>query len=100
MPGSYRPLRASDGAGAGMGGLERLAQMMAGDVRVDLRGGDPAVPEQLLHRAQIAAALDQVGRKRVTERVRPDPPRQAGRRGVPADEVEHALAGDPPAAGV
>src|SRR6476659_3290929 len=39
-----------------VGGLERLAQVMAGDVGVDLGRGAPQLAEQLLHRAQVAAA--------------------------------------------
>ena len=56
-----------------MGGLERLAQVVARHVRVDLRGADPAVAEQLLDGAQVAAALDEMRRERVPEGVRARP---------------------------
>ena len=57
------------------------------DVAVDLRRREGAVPEQLLDRAQVGAALEQVGRERVPQamRVRAE---AAQRRGV-----------EPPAAG-
>ena len=39
-------------------------------VRVDLRGGDVGVSQQSLHRAQIGAAFDEMGRKSVPQDVR------------------------------
>jgi hypothetical protein len=36
-------------------------------VGVDLRGGNIGVTEHLLHRTQVGAALQQMGRKRVTQ---------------------------------
>ena len=65
---------------------------------VDLRRADALVPEQLLDGAQVAAALDEVRGERVAQRVRADPVGQAVRRGVAADDVEHALPRDAPAA--
>ena len=59
------------------------------DMGVDRRCGDPLVSEQLLHGAEIAAALDEVRRERVTQRVRPHPLRQAERLGVAAHDQEH-----------
>ena len=40
------------------------------DVRIDLRGRERAVAEQLLDRPQIGAALQQVGCERVPQAVR------------------------------
>ena len=37
---------------------------------IDLRGGDIGVAQQLLHRAQIAAGLQQVAGKRVAQHMR------------------------------
>ena len=39
-------------------------------VRVDLGGRDVGMPQELLHCGQIGAALHEVGRERVPERVR------------------------------
>ena len=39
-------------------------------MRIDLRGRQARMAEHLLHAAQIGAAFDQVGRKRVTHIVR------------------------------
>ena len=40
------------------------------NVSINLRCGDIFVPEQLLNNTQISPVLEQVGSKRVTERVR------------------------------
>ena len=48
---------------------EHLAQMLHGDVRVQLRGRHVGVAEHLLHAAQVGAAGEQMGRERVAERV-------------------------------
>ena len=52
-----------------MRGVVDGAQALAGQVRVDLRGGEVSVPEQLLHRAQVGAPFEQVGRERMAKRV-------------------------------
>jgi len=39
------------------------------DVRVDLRGGDDLVPDQLLNRADVATVLEQMRRERVPQGV-------------------------------
>src|SRR5262245_7596005 len=49
------------------------------DMRVALRGGEARVSEQLLDGAQVGAAAEEVGRKRVAERVRRRLLRRAGR---------------------
>src|SRR5262245_50098733 len=52
--------------------LIRLLEPRARDVRVHLRAGERAVPEQLLDRAQVRAGIEQVAGERVPERVRRD----------------------------
>jgi len=49
-----------------------LEQLRRIHVRVPLRGAEARVAEQLLNRAQVGAALQQVGRERVTQRMRAD----------------------------
>ena len=49
-------------SGARVGLLVGAAQPVGGDVGVALGRGQRGVPEQLLHRAQVGAALEQVGR--------------------------------------
>src|SRR3954464_8917096 len=60
----------TDAEGAGMGGGVDLAQMVGADPGVDLRRRHRSVAEQLLHHADVGAALEQVGRERVPHRVR------------------------------
>ena len=43
------------------------------DVRVDRRRRDALMAKQFLDGAQITATLDEVGRERVTERMRTNP---------------------------
>ncbi len=45
------------------------AQVSIGDVRVDLRSGNVAVPEKRLDRPRIRAVLQQVSGETVAERV-------------------------------
>ena len=52
--------------------LDNLPQVVAIQVRVDLRCGDGFVTEHFLHRAQIGAAFNEVRSKRVTKSVRAD----------------------------
>ena len=47
-----------------------LAHGICGHERVQLRGRDRGVPEQLLHHAHVGPALEQVRRERVPQRVR------------------------------
>src|SRR5580704_11410450 len=44
-------------------------QVLAIDVGVDLRGRDVRVPQHVLHRTQVGAALEQMRRERMAERV-------------------------------
>src|SRR6478736_10162086 len=68
-------------------GLTVNVQQIGGiHVGVALGGAEPRVPEQLLDASQVSAALEQVRRKRVTERVRRDAETGAAHRDVLADE--------------
>ena len=49
------------------------SEVFAVHVGVDLGGGEVGVAEHLLHRAQVGAALEQVGREAVAQRVGRDP---------------------------
>lgn len=56
-----------------VGGMElqdSLSKVLNINVSINLRCGDIFVPEQLLNNTQISPVLEQVGSKRVTERVR------------------------------
>lgn len=56
-----------------VGGMElqdSLSKVLNINVSINLRCGDIFVSEQLLYDTQICPVLEQVGRKRVTERVR------------------------------
>src|SRR5580698_4132899 len=59
------------GSGAGVRLTVARLQPLGRDVGVNLRGRGRGVPEDLLHAAQIGAALKQVGGRRVPDRVRP-----------------------------
>src|SRR5690606_18618958 len=60
----------ADSLGARMGPSIHAEQALPGGVRVDLRGGERRVPEQLLHREQIRAPFEQMRGERVPQRVR------------------------------
>ena len=79
---------------AGVGLEVGLAHVVGRDVRVHLGRLDAGVAEHLLHAAQVAAALEQVGGERVAQGVRRDVLVDAGVAGVVADELEDGLAGD------
>ena len=55
--------------------LVGLDQLRGVDVGVALRGAEPGVAEQFLDRPQVGAALEQVRRERMPQRVRADPER-------------------------
>src|SRR5690348_13334803 len=55
---------------AWMGADVRRSQPSRLDASVNLSGGDRCMSQQLLDRTQVGAPLEQVGRKRVAERVR------------------------------
>ena len=59
------------------------------------------MPEHLLDRTQVGAALEQVGRERVAQQVRVDARRlEAGLLGQPAEDQERSRACERAAAGV
>ena len=82
-------LPASDGSSV------HLEQLRGVDVRVALRRAQPRVAEQLLNRAQVGAALQQMRRERMPQRVRADAEPRARRRGVPAHQPIDAPHGQP-----
>lgn len=63
--GSARWRRACDRAGAGMRGVVHAAEVVDGDVRVDLRGREARVAEKFLHGAQIGPGVEQMRGERV-----------------------------------
>src|SRR5699024_10418040 len=65
---------------ARVGLVDGAPQALRTDVRVDLRGGQRRVAEEVLDAAQVRAAFDEVGRGAVTEGVRGD---VAGDPGLP-----------------
>ena len=58
--------------GARVGGIVSAGQMLKIQTGVDLRGTDVGVTQQLLHRPQITAGLQQVAGKRMAQHVRVD----------------------------
>ena len=51
--------------------LVRLLQSLDRDVRIDLRGGQACVTQQLLDRPEVCTALEQVSSSAVPQTVRP-----------------------------
>ena len=50
--------------------LDQAAQPLLDDMGIDLRRGDIGMPEQLLHRAKIGAALKEMAGESVAKDVR------------------------------
>src|SRR5947207_14521424 len=75
-----------------------VEQLRGVDVRVALRRADARVAEKLLNGAQIGAALQQVRRERMPQRVRTDPRARAARGDVTPHEAIDAAHGEPRAA--
>src|SRR4029079_14095359 len=67
---AYRALGAMCQSGPRMGLLVRGPQAGGADVGVDLRGDETLVAQQLLHAADVGAAVEQMRCKTVSERVR------------------------------
>ena len=63
------------------------------DVSISLRRAETRVSEQLLNRAKIRTALQQMRRKRMPQRVRAHAGSHAARRRVPAHETVDAANG-------
>ena len=72
-----------------------LQQLRRVDVGVALRRAQARVAEQLLNRAQVGAALQQVRRKRMAQRVRADAEPRAARGDVAADQPIDAADAQP-----
>jgi len=68
------------------------AQVHVGNVRVDLRGREIAVPEQHLHDAQIGAVVDQVHSESMAQSVRRQPCCKARLARIALDDVPERLA--------
>src|SRR5215470_13521444 len=69
--------------------------MLLDNMSIDLRGRDVGVTQELLHRAQIGTALEQMAGKGVTEYVRRYPRRlDAGSDGERLQLLAEALAGE------
>ena len=81
--------------GAAVGGPEAGRR----DVRVDLRRREALVAEQLLDDAQVRAAVEQVRRERVAERVGRDAVRQAGPAAEQVEPVAQAADAERPRRG-
>src|SRR5690349_7741254 len=75
-------------------------QVVAVDVRVQLRGGEVRVAEHFLDGAEVGATLEQVGRERVPQGVRRHPLRQPGEPRRTLDDAPRAYARQGRAAGV
>jgi hypothetical protein len=98
-PSVLLPTRAAAGAPSGsrVGGPIALPQALGGDVRVDLRRAEARVPEELLHGAEVGAAVEEVGGGRVAERVGAGRPRARDRLQEPRHEgVDGARPESPP----
>ena len=77
-----------------------LAQVIARDVRVNLRRRDVGVAEQQLHFPQPGAAIEHVGGEGMAQRVRRHPIVQAQLAGIAFDDQPEPLTGEPFAARV
>lgn len=65
---------------AGMGLSHGTFEPIGCEMRVNLRRGQARMAQQLLNRAQVRTALEQVGRKGMAHRMRGDVGRNAGER--------------------
>ena len=74
-----------------MGALIRVADVAPEQVRVELRCGDIGVPEQFLDHAKVGAAIKEVRRKRVPQRVRVNLPAETGGTGGGSDRRPRRL---------
>ena len=74
-----------------MGALIRVADVAPEQVRVELRCGDISVPEQFLDHAKVGAAIKEVRRKRVTQRVRVNLPAKTSGAGGASDRRPRRL---------
>ena len=71
-----------------------LLQPRAIDMGINLRRRDIGVAEHGLHRAQVGAAFEQMGRERMAQGVRRDSFVDAGGQSVAANQFPEALAAE------
>ena len=64
---------------------------LASDMGVDLGGGEVRVTEQHLHDSQVSPMIEQMGRKRMAQRVRRERLVDTGRLRMPLDEIPERL---------
>lgn len=74
-----------------MGALVRVTDVAPKQVRVELRCGDISVPEQFLDHAKVGAAIKEVRRKRVAQRMRVNLPAKASGTGGGPDHRPRRL---------
>src|SRR6266404_431613 len=67
----WRPIP-STRLGPGMGLVVRVLHSLRGQVRVDLRGAQRLMAQQLLHAAEVRAVVEQVRGEAMPQRVRAD----------------------------
>src|SRR4051812_3403448 len=81
-------------SGTRMRGVVDLPQPLRVDVRVHLRRRERRMAEQLLNRAQVGAAFEQVRRERVAQAVRmgDEPPQRRGVEPLPTRRQEERVA--------
>src|SRR6476660_3395128 len=80
--------------------LVNLPQILAVDMRVDLRRRDVRVAEHLLHGAKVGAALQKMRRERMPQGVRRDVLLYAGRFHVPAEDLPGTHAAERTSGGI
>lgn len=64
---------------------------LASNMGVDLGGGEIRVTEQHLHHSQVSPMIEQMGRKRMAQRVRRERLVDTGRLRMPLDEIPERL---------
>src|ERR1700722_3190941 len=90
---SVRTFRRARASRARMKRAMHLAQVALREMSVNLRGRDVAVPEHLLHGAEIGTALEQMRRKTMAQRMRTDPRESRIIGGPSFERLEKSLAG-------
>ena len=73
--------------------VDRLTQVAANHMRIDLRGGNVGMTEHRLHAAKVRAAFEQMCGEAVADDVRRQGARDADFEAVKAEQLPKALAG-------
>src|SRR6478672_4642717 len=81
-----------------MGPTIDVPDPLSGQMRVQLGRGDTRMTEQLLDDAQVGPAFQEMGRERMAQGVRADPPRQTGTLRRRCDRRPGLLPSESPAA--